>query len=201
MTAQNSRRATAGALAPTAALTHLPAGPSAARRCLAGLAAAGAASNARVHPVGGFVGRETGRPMGAARDGPERLNMNAQTDNSLSHRRTTRVQPRQDVGRRQNIAPPASSSVSVASFAAPPGDLRARNGLSAPPDAAMEATTAETPARWVSLTGRTVPGPRSAAWFAFYVKKRITLARAENDWTSQLKRKTTTFAGRCGLKW
>ena len=127
--------------------------------------------------------------------------MNAQTDNSLSHRRTTRVQPRQDVGRRQNIAPPASSSVSVASFAAPPGDLRARNGLSAPPDAAMEATTAETPARWVSLTGRTVPGPRSAAWFAFYVKKRITLARAENDWTSQLKRKTTGAAGRCGLKW
>ena len=59
VTAQNSRRATAGALAPTAALTHLPAGPSAARRCLAGLAAAGAASNARVHPVGGFVGRET----------------------------------------------------------------------------------------------------------------------------------------------
>ena len=98
--------------------------------------------------------------------------MNAQTDKSLSHRRTTRVQPRQDVGRRQNIAPPASSSVSVASFAAPPGDLRARNGLSAPPDAAMEATTAETPARWVRIAGRTVPGPRSAAWFAFCAKTR-----------------------------
>ena len=124
-------------------------------------------------PVGGFRGRAARlATSGAARDGPERLNMNAQTDNSLSHRRTTRVQPRQDVGRRQNIAPPASSSVSVASFAAPPGDLRARNGLSAPPDAAMEATTAERPARWVSPTGRTVPGPRSAALFAFCAKTR-----------------------------
>ena len=56
-----ARRATAGALDPTTALTHLPAGPSAARRRPAGLAAAGAASDARVHTRRrvSWAGRET----------------------------------------------------------------------------------------------------------------------------------------------